>query len=176
MATINGAHALGLSDQTGSLEVGKKADLLMFSLNAPQIPAVEASWPSDSLAAVLVGHVNTSCLTHVMVDGSLRIQDRAFKGDGAGILRRFRKLQSRYADGGKRRDAPSLPDRHSLGVLLNGSAKSTIPDFLAPEMPEPEDGARNSNLSHPGTREEESTRRVPETPRKVRKIFGENDL
>jgi 5-methylthioadenosine/S-adenosylhomocysteine deaminase len=176
MATINGAHALGLSDQTGSLEVGKKADLLMFSLNAPQIPVVQASWPPESLAGVLVGHVNTACLTHVMVDGSLRIQDRAFRGDGAGILRRFRKLQSRYVDAGQRREAPLLPDRPDLGVLLNAPAKSPIPDFLAPEMPEPENGERSSNLSHPLPHEEAPTDRPPQTPKKVHKIFGENDL
>jgi 5-methylthioadenosine/S-adenosylhomocysteine deaminase len=176
MATINGAHALGLSDQIGSLEVGKKADLLLFSLNAPQIPAVEASGPPESLAAVLAGHMNTACLTHVMVDGSLRIQDRAFRGDGAGILRRFRKLQSRYVDTGQRREAPALPDRANLGILLHVQAKSTSPDFLAPEMPETENGERSSNLSHPSSREVAPAHKPPETPRKVRKIFGENDL
>lgn len=37
MATINTAHALGIADQAGSLEPGKRADIAVFDTRGPQI-------------------------------------------------------------------------------------------------------------------------------------------
>jgi len=37
MATVNGAKALGLEKEVGSIEVGKKADITLISLNHPRI-------------------------------------------------------------------------------------------------------------------------------------------
>ena len=45
MATIDGARVLGLDTQIGSLETGKRADLIIVSLGAPrQVPMYDPLW------------------------------------------------------------------------------------------------------------------------------------
>ena len=40
MATIEGAHAIGLGDEIGSLKVGKQADLILVDLTKPNLSPV----------------------------------------------------------------------------------------------------------------------------------------
>ena len=68
-ATINGARALGLEDDLGSIEVGKKADLAIFDLQRPHCSPVHR--PVSSL--IFSGHGTDAVL--VMVDGQVVYQD-----------------------------------------------------------------------------------------------------
>lgn len=63
MATIKGAQALGLGDQIGSLEVGKKADIILLDAQLPT-PVTP-----DNAAAQLVAFGRGSFVQHVFVDG-----------------------------------------------------------------------------------------------------------
>ena len=65
MATINGAKALGLDDQIGSLEPGKQADLIAVNMNKFN------SLPSHDLLAGLVYNTQSSQVTHTWVAGQL---------------------------------------------------------------------------------------------------------
>ena len=63
MATIDGAKALGMDDQIGSLEVGKKADFVLWDLDHPEwIPY------GDPLSA-LVWSASTASVHETWVDG-----------------------------------------------------------------------------------------------------------
>ncbi|MBM2845071.1 MAG: Amidohydro-rel protein [Bacteroidetes bacterium] len=69
MGTINGAHALGLSHETGSIEVGKKADLTFYSLNDMRLPVIPEFADTESLSSLLINHITSRDVSEVMIDG-----------------------------------------------------------------------------------------------------------
>lgn len=74
MATRNGALALGLQDEIGSIEVGKKADLVALDLNQPAnfLPYHSEELPShDQLASAIVYASQPSHVKWTMVDGEM---------------------------------------------------------------------------------------------------------
>jgi len=70
MATIEGARALHLDKQIGSLEPGKKADLVLLSLDQPN------SVPMYDVYAQIVYASKASDITTVMVGGRIVMQNR----------------------------------------------------------------------------------------------------
>lgn len=69
MATINGAKALGMENETGSLEVGKKADIVLLNLKSPSLV------PENNLIAALSYSANGSETEKVFVDGKLIVDN-----------------------------------------------------------------------------------------------------
>jgi cytosine/adenosine deaminase-related metal-dependent hydrolase len=70
MATIDGARAVGLADQIGSLETGKKADMVLVDLTHANLV------PCHSLASVLVYQANGTEVDTVVVDGRILLEGR----------------------------------------------------------------------------------------------------
>jgi 5-methylthioadenosine/S-adenosylhomocysteine deaminase len=69
MATINGAKALGLDHEIGSIEVGKKADLVLFDTRRPE-------WRSlFNPINNLVYNADGRSVHSVIVDGTIVVQD-----------------------------------------------------------------------------------------------------
>src|SRR5260370_30296130 len=68
--TLGGAHALGLEKMTGSLEVGKKADLLVVdTLRAHLVPA-------GRIVSAWIHNGQPSDIESVMVDGQFVMRNR----------------------------------------------------------------------------------------------------
>jgi 5-methylthioadenosine/S-adenosylhomocysteine deaminase len=75
MATIEGAHAIGLGDQIGSLEVGKQADLIVVDLGAPNlVPVLDR--PIRNIVPNLVYAATGHEVKTVLVAGQVLMQDR----------------------------------------------------------------------------------------------------
>jgi 5-methylthioadenosine/S-adenosylhomocysteine deaminase len=86
-ATRGGARAVGLDDEIGSLEPGKKADLVAIDL------CTSAFVPVNDVRNQLVYAENGSSVKLVMVDGEVVVEDGACtKLDEAEVLREARTL------------------------------------------------------------------------------------
>ena len=65
MATINGAKALGLDNEIGSIEVGKKADLVILDLDYLE------TQPVNDLIVNIVHNVSVNNIYMTMINGNI---------------------------------------------------------------------------------------------------------
>lgn len=70
MATLNGARALGIDDNTGSLEVGKLADITAFNFNDLSVQ------PVYNPVSQLIYAAGRNCVEHVWVGGKQLLHNR----------------------------------------------------------------------------------------------------
>jgi 5-methylthioadenosine/S-adenosylhomocysteine deaminase len=73
MATLDGAKALGLETAIGSLEVGKKADIILVDLSKPHLR------PLHDVYATLVYSARGADVDTVIVDGKVLMENRRVK-------------------------------------------------------------------------------------------------
>jgi len=73
MATVNGAKALGLGKSIGSLDVGKKADIILIDLSKPHLK------PLHDFCANIVYSARGNDVDTVIVDGKILMQNRQVK-------------------------------------------------------------------------------------------------
>lgn len=86
-ATIDGARALGLGDVVGSVEVGKRADLVLLDLEKPHLT------PVHDVHALLVFAAGRADVTDVLVDGEVVVRDgRSTRVDTPALLARAREV------------------------------------------------------------------------------------
>jgi 5-methylthioadenosine/S-adenosylhomocysteine deaminase len=85
MLTIEGAQALGLDGLVGSIEVGKRADLVVFDGNRLE------TTPAHDPAANLIYSMGPRSVRDVLVDGEILVRDgRLTRDDEAALARRHR--------------------------------------------------------------------------------------
>lgn len=75
MATLNGAKALLLDRQVGAIEIGKKADLVLFDLKRPEWTPVHRY----NLLQNLVYSASGDSVDTVIVDGKILMENRKIK-------------------------------------------------------------------------------------------------
>jgi cytosine/adenosine deaminase-related metal-dependent hydrolase len=114
MATIDGARAVGLQDQIGSLEPGKKADLVLLDLGRANLV------PCHNLASVLVYQADGTEVDTVVVDGRVLLEGRRATGmapgDEAELLASAQAASERIASDARLADFPDRGWRSLRGV------------------------------------------------------------
>jgi len=183
MATLNGAYALGVAADTGSIERGKFADLLLFDLTDVRVPFVDDLPGATELAALLVHHLTVRNLSRVLVRGRTVVQKgeavEARARDAASALRRAvdRAYPRKTGTG-----SPETPPRAKTKV---------IPFAGEPRTPEGEEGgfeegarpAREeqplretpAEQTTPPQQQERRPSHLPELSKDVRRVFGDDD-
>ncbi len=72
MATSRGAAVLGLEKEIGTLEIGKKADIIVVDLNCPHL------CPVYDPISTLVYSATGADVKHVVIDGEIMMKDKEF--------------------------------------------------------------------------------------------------
>ncbi len=86
MATSGGARALMLQDQIGTLEIGKRADIILIDCHGPHIS------PTHHLLRTLVMCARPEDVSDVIMDGKLLMQNRILvQADEAEIVAKARE-------------------------------------------------------------------------------------
>lgn len=86
MATINGARAMGLEDQIGSIEVGKRADFIVIDMDKPHLT------PAPDPVSTIAYAAHGSDVDTVVIDGKIIMEGRNVQTlDEKSILMEARK-------------------------------------------------------------------------------------
>jgi 5-methylthioadenosine/S-adenosylhomocysteine deaminase len=70
MGTINGAQALGIAEETGSLELNKKADIIIVDIKKPN------TWPPHDPYSLLVYSANSENVSTVIINGKVVMKEK----------------------------------------------------------------------------------------------------
>jgi 5-methylthioadenosine/S-adenosylhomocysteine deaminase len=86
-ATRAPAKALGMADKIGSLEIGKRADMILLDADSPRlVPMIDG-------AGVLVHSASGSDVRSVVIDGRIVIEDgKLLSADGPALVRDAQKV------------------------------------------------------------------------------------
>ncbi len=192
MATINGAVALGLGADLGSIETGKRADLVFLQLRDLRLPAFGSLPSSREIAEYIVTTANAQMICEVMINGEF-----AFSGGQLAtiteddVLAGFRATMGKWyaaapppaeptesapADAGTLQQAKILPfvsreppevrdeEGFEEGFTVIGPRHGIPPEHQSPRPQEP-----------PAPLPPDDEERHPERPTDVRREFGDDE-
>ncbi len=90
MATIGGAKAIGLGDVIGSIEPGKRADLIVLKADRPHL--VPVYHPASAVVYAATG----ADVRDVLIDGQVVVRDRVLQtADVLGIMDEMRRIAAK---------------------------------------------------------------------------------
>ena len=99
LATIEGAHTIGLGDKIGSLEQGKKADIILLDLKVPHMTPIIYN-PMNNIAPNIVYSARGDEVTDVIINGDHVIVDKMVQTmDEAKVIEDAQRVAVEISDG-----------------------------------------------------------------------------
>jgi 5-methylthioadenosine/S-adenosylhomocysteine deaminase len=107
LATVGSARAMLLEHEIGTLEAGKRADVILLDLMRPEM----VPWHEDNLIANLVYSGSGNLVHTVLVGGNVVVRGgEVLTMDEAAILREMQKQAPRFAELSREWDARYWPE------------------------------------------------------------------
>lgn len=181
MATVNGAYALGVDADTGSLQRGKRADITFFDLSDIRLPLLPPHPTTDDLALLVVRDLTAANVCDVMVGGEFVVHKGVVTGANehdlmAGVRRIHAKLYP-----GDESVPGEEPERSAPKVIQfvpdTKRSEADVESFesgFAPRTTAPDEPAEPQPWPKPRKKEPRSPQ-LPELSKDVRRVFGEDD-
>ncbi len=124
MATENGAYASWFGDRVGTLEAGKRADLVLLNLQNIEEPYLD---PDVSIVDAVVHRGRSIDVDTVMVDGEVVMRDRRLtRVDKEGLYRELKSALERPLQ-------PEELERRDLGRQLAPHVRQFLEGTLPPD-------------------------------------------
>ena len=127
MATVNGAYASWFGDRIGTLEPGKRADLILVDLRNIEEPYID---PEVSVVDALVHRGRSIDVDTVMVDGEIVMRDRQLtRIDKEGLYKELKEVLDRplTAQEVERRELSRLVEPHLRRFYLRTMPQDAVP-------------------------------------------------
>jgi 5-methylthioadenosine/S-adenosylhomocysteine deaminase len=189
MATINGAIALGVDGELGSIEAGKRADVTFFDLANTSLPVVSNSSSEENWSRLLVEHLSASDISEVMIGGMFKMRNGEFvEHNESDLLEDFRLLHKKFfpASFSNRTSSvpPSVSDNAYVLPFFNDSRMPTeqpsgfeagfAPSDKSSTILDMNDRPTSTNplLNRPKVNRPPIK---PELPKNTRRVFGEDE-
>jgi 5-methylthioadenosine/S-adenosylhomocysteine deaminase len=191
MATINGAGALGLAAEIGSVETGKRADLVFFDLTDLRLPRVKEPASASVLASLMVNHLGSRHIADVMINGEFFVtKGHLLTMAEDDIARGLSDTLDRY----RQFSHPAPPPAPPAGVAEPTlQPRSKVVPFTGDLRQKPSGGFERGLVEEPSPLEDEEREPLPTVPppprqrreptqtsmpelsKDVKRVFGEDD-
>lgn len=183
MATINGAHALGLASETGSIEIGKKADLTFFSLDDLRIPTISPVTSAEDASDILLTSLSSRDVSDVMIDGEFYLREHQIMTlEEDDVKAGMEEMCERYFPQSKTRPLHAETERQQAKMILfwpeprkGAEIKEGFEHGFTPPEEQSKQGSSNAQSS-PERPRGNPRPSEPELSKDVKKVFGEDDL
>jgi hypothetical protein len=186
MATINGAETLGIGSETGSIEPGQRADLVLLKLDDIRVPAVPSPPSAENLAALLIRSPQPPAVSEVLVHGEVEVHNGVLvRQDEQALLADLHRLRQRWginaagpapSSGSEESQAPLLARPKVLQLVPREPDLPQNTSHAPSQSPSVQPQERTANFSTPKRRISPKRPAVhPELPKDVRRVFGEDD-